>query len=244
MEIIEELKELDLDENEIKVYLASLKLGNAKSDEIAKLSELIRTTTYSILQKLIQKGFISKILKNNINRFEALNPELLLELLEEKKRKISEIIPKLKSLQQSKIKNHNVTVFEGKEGIRSVMNDILTEENITIKSFGSISSFMKSSPYFSKEYFRKKKERNIKALSISFNIPENLIAKKTDKKHLRETRFVNLKPSNSACFLYQDKTALITYSLGEQRGVIIQDSEMKELLEYMFDALNREAKKL
>jgi sugar-specific transcriptional regulator TrmB len=242
MNYIEELKELNLDENEIKVYLSNLTLGKAKSDEIAKHCGLIRTTTYSILQKLKQKGFISNILIDNINVFEALDPEKLLELLEEKKQKIESILPKLKELQLTKQENYGITFFEGKNGIKSVYNDIISTPNSKIKSIGSVNQFMNASGFFAKEYFRKKRERNIWADSISFDSKENRTQLELDKNHLRKTKFIPNIQLGSACFLYEDKVALLTTEAGNQKGFIIQDKEIKKLMEYMFDALNREAR--
>lgn len=242
METIHELKELGLDENEIKIYLASLELGPSKSDEIAKKASLIRTTTYSILQKLKQKGIISNILKDNINIFEATEPDKLIELLEEKKQKITNILPKLKEIQNKENTNYNVTYFEGENGIKTIMNDIIAVPNTTIKSFGTVHSFYESSPYYSKEYFRKKKERNIKSISVSVDTPEGRFGKQFDKEHIRDTKYVKGEYSTAGCFIYRDKVALGIYEKGNQRGVIIQNEIIKKHIEIMFDALRREAK--
>ncbi len=243
MELLSELKALDLDENEIKVYLGTLKLGRAKCDEISKVSELVRTTTYSILQKLKHKGFISNILIDNVNCFEAMSPDSLVELLEEKKQKIKSILPQLKELQKSKNKNYGITFFEGKWGIKSVMNDIISVPNSKIKTIESVYNFNNVSGFFSKEYFRKKVERNIWADSISFDTKEDRSLKQFDKKYLRNVRFMNKDFLNSGCFLYEDKVALLTYEENNKKGFIIQDEQIKKLLEYMFDALFRETKK-
>ncbi len=242
METIEELKEMGLDDNEIKVYLSCLELGPSKSDDVAKKAKLIRTTTYSILQKLKQKGIISNILKDNINIFEAVEPEKLLELLEEKKQKINSILPKLKSIQNKEQNKYNVTYFEGENGIKTIMNDIIEVPNTTIKSFGTVYSFFESSPYYSKEYFRKKKERNIKSISVAVDTPEGRFGEKYDKEHIRDTKYVKGEYSTAGCFIYRDKVALGVYEKGSQRGVIIQNEIIKKHIEIMFDALRREAK--
>ena len=108
MEIIKELKELNLEDNEIKVYLACLSLGNPKVHEISKKSELIRTTCYGILKSLIEKGLISTVLKNNITHYHATTPRQLLDILDEKKKKINSILPKLEQMKKLNPKNPKI----------------------------------------------------------------------------------------------------------------------------------------
>jgi HTH-type transcriptional regulator, sugar sensing transcriptional regulator len=71
---LEELKELGLDDNEIKVYLACLSESGASVKEISKGSGLIRTTVYGVLQSLIYKGLVSELDKEGIKVFRAASP--------------------------------------------------------------------------------------------------------------------------------------------------------------------------
>jgi len=53
-----ELQEIGLNANEAKIYLSILKLGEATANRIANLSEIARSTTYDILEKLKHRGLI------------------------------------------------------------------------------------------------------------------------------------------------------------------------------------------
>ena len=58
-----ELLDLGFNKNEIKVYLALLKLGVSSVSEISKTSNVDRTLIYGILDKLIEKGLVGSIVK-------------------------------------------------------------------------------------------------------------------------------------------------------------------------------------
>lgn len=235
MKVIPELKELNLDDNEIKVFLSCLKLGSAKVNDIAKRAELIRTTTYGVLKSLTEKGLISTIIKDNINCFQAIDPKQLVDILEEKKKRISDIIPQLVELKKTVLTEHKVEFFEGKNGLKTVINDLTKVPNQEIKIFGSYANFIKFSKPFSLQYFRKRKEKNINVKAIVSYTKKNIEAKKKEKGELRETRFIQKKELNSSCYIYRNKLAFVSFEEDNLRGIIIQDKELVKLQTILFN---------
>ena len=53
--------------NEIKVYLALLELGSVTAGEILKKIEIHRGAVYDTLDKLMEKGLVSYVIKANGN---------------------------------------------------------------------------------------------------------------------------------------------------------------------------------
>lgn len=240
MDLIPELKELNLEDNEIKVYLACLTLGSAKVHEIAEKSELIRTTTYGVLKTLIEKGLVSTVLKDNITHFQAANPKQLIEILDEKKKKITSILPKLEKMQEFIPTKHNMQLFEGKEGFKTIVNDLVTKKNDTVKIMGLLSKWLAFSEVYTDIYYRKKKENRIKTqVIIDENEREFMKNKKIVNTEFRCLKNLNL---NSECFIYQDKVAFVSFGEDDLKGVIIQDKEMSDLQNKMFDNLWKIAK--
>lgn len=242
METIQELKGLNIGNKEINVYLACLKLGSAKAEEIAKKAELIRTTTYGILNSLVQKGMVSTLIKDNINYFQAVDPEQLVDILEEKRKRISLVVPKLKEFQKAVPLKHKIELFEGKNGLKTVITDLTrVKKKQEIKIFGSYAKFIKFSKPFATQYFRKRKEKNIHVKAIIPLTKENLEARKKDKEELRETRFIKQKELNASCYIYGDKLAFVSFEEDNLRGVIIQDKELAELQTILFDNFWKQA---
>lgn len=82
------LTNLGLTEKEAKVYLANLALGPTTILQITRGAELKRTTVYSIIESLKQKGLINIEARGFKKLFVAENPERLESILEEKNNKI------------------------------------------------------------------------------------------------------------------------------------------------------------
>ena len=104
MEYTEELMKYGLSEKEAKVYLALLKLGPSTVNDIAEKADLVRTTTYDVLKKLKEEGVVGSMNYNKIIYFEAAIPEKLIQILDERKKHITEIMSGLKQLRKEKHK--------------------------------------------------------------------------------------------------------------------------------------------
>jgi len=98
----EALKEAGLTEGEVKVYVALLELGTSTTGKIVERSHVAKSIVYQILEKLLQKGLVSIIVKKKTKHYQAASPKKLLEYIDERKtqlelnrRKINAIIPEL-----------------------------------------------------------------------------------------------------------------------------------------------------
>jgi len=240
MEVIPELRELNLDDNEIKVYLSCLSLGSSKVHEIAKKSNLIRTTAYGVLRSLSEKGLVSTILKENITYFQAAEPKHLIETLEEKKNKISLILPKLEEIKAYVSHVHKVQIFEGKEGLKTIFNDFVLKENQEVKVIGFLSKWLDFFGVWTEIYYRKKNEKKVKTF-VLMDEKEKKFA--SDKRVLNsEFRYLENLDINGECFLYEDKVILISFNKENLNGVVIQDKEIAKMQNLLFDKLWGQAK--
>lgn len=80
-----ELREFGLSNHEISLYLALLKTGEETVNRLAEMTGIKRSTVYDNLSFLITKGIVSRFSKNNVQYFQAANPEKLVSLLDEKR---------------------------------------------------------------------------------------------------------------------------------------------------------------
>lgn len=120
-----ELLKIGLTEGEAKVYLALSELGSSTVGPIVKESKVAYSNVYDILNRLIDKGAASFIIKNKTKHFQAASPTNLVKYLENKESEISKqkealknILPKLENLQQGKIEQE-AEVFIGAKGLRA-----------------------------------------------------------------------------------------------------------------------------
>jgi len=119
------LEDLGLSPKEVDVYLALLSLESATIFEIKNKAKVSRMSIYEILQKLLDKGLISFAISDGKKHYQAANPERLRDLLKEKETTLETLLPELLSKYKESKSKTNVEVFLGKEGMKTVTNNIL-----------------------------------------------------------------------------------------------------------------------
>lgn len=90
MSIQQILKNLGLNDKEIKVYLALFKSGKIKPSVLAKITRLNRATLYSVAGNLLSKGIITEDISSNILHYVPLPPKNLEKILEQMRRDIKD----------------------------------------------------------------------------------------------------------------------------------------------------------
>jgi sugar-specific transcriptional regulator TrmB len=116
----EELQRLGLNKSEAKVYLALLEMGSASAGPITDKSQVSPSKIYGILEKLLQKGLVSYIIKAKTKVYTAASPQKLKEYLEQEKQEISKredllekMLPKLKRAQKLAEEKQEAEIFVG-----------------------------------------------------------------------------------------------------------------------------------
>lgn len=243
MEVKTELKELGLDENEIKVYMACLSESGVNVKEISAKTKLIRTTVYGVLHSLILKGLVAKVQKEGIMLFSATNPKELLHILDQKREKLNSIIPELEKMKEFTPSLQKVDFYEGRNGVKAITNDLLSVPNHIVKCVGAGKKWVDFSSSFALVYYRKKKEMKVKTETILSDTPEEREFLKGKEYKNSTFRFLKgIDVTNSATFIYQDKVSFVSYEQGNERGFIIKDKEFNKVQRIMFESLWKLAK--
>lgn len=159
-----DLLELGLTNNEAEVYLILIKLKEAKAYDIARYVKISRSHVYDSLSSLLGKGLINYIIKGKKRLYRITDPNNLVNLLEEREEKIikqkQDIKEKIEDIKEKeKITTSKVEVYEGLEGIKYILNDIIKDgvekryrEILVMNSF-SKEEFVKSVPEYVWERF-------------------------------------------------------------------------------------------
>ena len=126
-----ELLKLGLTEGETKVYLALNELGSTTVGPIVKKSKVAYSNIYDILNRLIEKGLASFIIKEKTRYFQAASPSNLIEFLNKKEKQIlnqreqlKKILPQLEKLQEAK-SEQEAEVFVGLKGLKTAYERLL-----------------------------------------------------------------------------------------------------------------------
>jgi len=230
---MEELKELGLTENESELYLALIDLGPSLAGQISRKTGLHRRTVYDTTERLIKKGLVGYILKNNRRLFQASNPDRLMEMIEEKHNLILPIVNELKE-KFSKTKTKEETNFyKGKEGLKNIFEDQLNAKEILI--LGASPKAYDILQFYFKWYDKKRKSKKIKARIIATN-------RKISKIPLAEIRYLPQKYQNPvAVNIYEDKTAIILWAK-DPIAIVIKNREITEGYKNYFELMWKIAK--
>jgi sugar-specific transcriptional regulator TrmB len=124
-----ELRKLDLDIKESRVYLVCLETGEISVQKISQATGYSRPTTYRILDTLEKKELIERKRELKKTQIIVKSPDSLLGLLRTQKRKIEEqerefirIISLLKN-RYYLADNNIIYNYEGKEGLQFLLDD-------------------------------------------------------------------------------------------------------------------------
>jgi len=125
-------KKLGLTDKEIKVYLKLLEYGATSVRGLADLTDLNRGTVYDILKNLQEKGLVSYYHQETKQKFVAEDIDKLQKLVDNEaekikkiKNKINDLIPELKSLQGKGGNQPTAKFYEGRKGIKYILDDVL-----------------------------------------------------------------------------------------------------------------------
>lgn len=107
--------------------MASLSLGATTILKIARASEMKRSTIYSVIESLKQKGLMKIEIKGLKSTFVAESPEKLEIILENRKNEFKNNLPEFLSLYNLKDTQSTIKYYEGFESLKNVYMESLKE---------------------------------------------------------------------------------------------------------------------
>jgi len=235
-------KKLGLGDKEMAVYLSLLEYGASSVRNLAVLTNLNRGTTYDILKKLQEAGLVSFFHKNTKQNFVAEDPEKILKLLSDRgedlkkaEEKIKDLIPELRSLQEKGGGKPTTKFYEGKTGVKFILDDVL----LSIKSQADKNYYVYSAAgvredvYSAYPDFNKKRiKNNIKANTISLS-PGGGTYGMDERKWLKTEKAG--EGNMTYILIYADKCAFISRdSHNNPVGVIIENKMIYETQKILF----------
>lgn len=134
MDIQTILESIGLTKNEIKIYLSLLKLGSSSSGAIIKKTGIHTSKVYDGLERLASKGLVTHIIIANTKHFKAVDPDRLIDFLEDKKKnielqeeEIKKYLPELKLTQTLGGDEAEAEIFRGWKGLETIFNEGIKE---------------------------------------------------------------------------------------------------------------------
>ncbi len=128
------LEEIGFTKGELRVYFALLELGTVSSGPIIISSKVSRSKVYEILERLKEKGLVSDLIRDGVRYFQALSPKKIFDYLQTREQNLKEqknafknILPQLLDKQQSRQSEHQVRVYHGFEGLKTLYLEMMRD---------------------------------------------------------------------------------------------------------------------
>jgi len=171
------LEEIGLTKGEVAVYFSLLELGSSTVGPIVDKAKVSSSKVYDILERLIDKGLVSYIIRENKKYFEAASPKRILDYLEEKQeeieqksRQIENIMPQLLLKQKLSEKKQEVNIYEGVKGVKTAHEKTLQELKKGDEFYFMGASILSSEKFkaYWQDYHKRREKASI-ATKILFN---------------------------------------------------------------------------
>ncbi len=128
------LEQAGLTKGEAAVYIALLQQGSSTVGPIVNKSRVAYSNIYTILERLIEKGLASFVIKAKTKYYQAVEPHRLLDYIDKQQQQLAEqknalqhALPELKQLQALVGKRQEAEIFIGWKGIKTAYEKILDE---------------------------------------------------------------------------------------------------------------------
>ncbi|MEO8065868.1 MAG: helix-turn-helix domain-containing protein [Candidatus Doudnabacteria bacterium] len=121
----ETLQLLGLSPNEAKIYESLVEQGESSIGKISVNAKVHRRNVYDSIQRLIEKGLCFEIFSKGENRYNAVDPGKLSELIAEKQDKLNLILPMLEKKFRSGTATEEAYIYRGLEGQKNIFRDML-----------------------------------------------------------------------------------------------------------------------
>jgi sugar-specific transcriptional regulator TrmB len=118
MTLEKDLYQLGLKENEVKVFLAIIKLGEPTVGEIQKETGLHKQLIYNAAEELNKDNLINIFEVRRRKRFSAPNPSALEEKAKQQLQTAHQLVPRLLEISNQKRSVDDIRVYRGNRGVQ------------------------------------------------------------------------------------------------------------------------------
>lgn len=243
MALEDQLHRLGLDGKEARFYLAALELGQAPVRVIAHRAGISRTNAYDVLGRLLRRGTVTQVERGSTKKkrkFDVVaeDPARLLGMVEEQRGIAEALLPELRSIYSRSTVKPRVRLYEGLEGIRTVLYDTLSCRSKQLLGILSMRDLLDvPGRAETEEYIRQRVRAGISLRVLRSREKDVGNIWQSGAAELREVRYT--PPSlvfTMTTWIYDEKVAIVS-SRRENFGMTIESEEFARMQENLFSVL-------
>jgi sugar-specific transcriptional regulator TrmB len=234
---LKELLDAGLSENEARVYLAALELGETSIYRLARKSGVKRTTTYLAVETLRQKGLMNSFVRNNVTICYAENPKKLADILEKKKESLNKVMPELLAFTNLIDKKPKIRFFEGEDAYVEVFKDVLRyPKSEMLGTFNE--RFWDWKKYFTNHFMPERKKKRIWARILFRDKTDFKSVAQEMSEYLTQIKFVPSDKFNIEIEMVvygKNKVGFVSYE--EEIALIIESQKIHDTQKSFFETI-------
>ncbi len=242
------LHNLELSEEEIQVYLASLEDGNSTVLALAQATGIPRTTVYLLVESLQKKGLLILTILGKKKHYLPASPQELINLAQKRQEQykqtakdLEKSIPELQALYNLKHEAPKIRYYEGIEGIKKIYEETLTAEKIYLHCMTQEAREIMGS--YLESYFTRVTRKMIYTQEIiSDSKPDQEFLKEYSTSRNEIVCIPQKYITNTDYMIYGNRVSFITYKDKKPVGVVIEDPEIAHFERLKFMLLWKMAK--
>ncbi len=200
------LQRIGLSDDEVRVYRLLLRKGSSKATALSSELGTARTTVYRLLEGLRDKGLAGESVQEGVKFFNAVSPERIPEIMEERLEEVRGEVAALKSLQGKNFEEARTELYRGKEGIKTVMRDVLREGK-PYTFIGEAEKYFSEVGVFVLQWLRKVEKNGLRGRLLCPKGQKFKVAKTEERRFLPDELI-----SGISTWTYGNKTALFIWS--------------------------------
>ncbi len=238
------LENIGLSKAEIKVYLSLLEISPSTSGPIIQQSGLQSSVVHRVLKSLLEKGIITYVKVGKDNRYQATDPENILDFIENKKKRFLDILPELKNKQQKGKGNYSAEMFLGKKAMFSALLNVIKDG----KPKEDYLSFSLIEPHDDKEivdfyqmYNSRRRDKNLKVKVLVNEKVKPIYEKNYTKELLKKA---NVRYTNfhfpQGIVIFRDMVILVHWGENSFAVKIINQEMAQQFKEFFLEFYNKE----
>ncbi len=239
MTLNEQLSQIGLTDNEVRIYLGLLKTGPASVLAISREAGLNRPLLYRSLTVMLEKGIVRTTMIKRRKQFVALPPKQLMQFIKAKETALRDILPELEALAVNAETKPRVLYFEG----QAQLQELLRSQNKARHK--EIYSYFPSK--FMIKLLGKKELEAVISERVKNGIKVKILRSSESEKEyegwemreeaLREVRHIPEGQQLAMGFVIFDNTVNLFSSIDENFGVQIESPAYATLMKFFFDSV-------
>ncbi len=234
------LTDIGLHETEVRFYLAALELGQAPMRDIARKAGISRTNAYDVFSRLLEQRLVNEIpqASDRSMLIMAESPARVLEIVEERRKKLEAVMPELMSLHNRSPEKPKVRYFQGSDGIKAVLDETIACRSKMLLGILSMSDLYEvPGRAWMDDNVRRRIEAGV-TLRVLRSATKDLHKFWSDNPE--ELRHLRYAPENFSfsmtTYIYDDTVALIS-SRKENFAMTIESAEFAAMQTGLFETL-------